>query len=552
MSPPTGGDRVCDALVEAGVETVVGLPGTQTLPFDVAVDDAEGLTYLMARNETAIPHVAWGHYEAGGGLAATVTVPGPGDAKAIHGLKNALNDNVPFVHVSADVPAADRGDDPIHEIDPDTYDNAVRTNLTVETSAELPDAVARGLRDATHPPYGPVRLGVASDVLAGPCEGSAVSYPDPSPTVANEDALAAAAAAVDGADRPLVYVGGGCRRSPERGAVRDLVETLDLPVLASYKGKGVVPDDDPRVLGVSGSHTPASARAALDAADVVVALGVDFDGVSTANWSLPMGERIVHVNLAPADLEHPYADDVEVAVVGDAGRAAARIRDDADTAGAWSGAAVGRDVSAEYRAELEAAGLFADRTPMRTAAAMAAIRTALPRETLVTTDVGGFRLWAKQVFDAYEPEGYVTAGSWAGMGVGLPAALGAAVGRPERPVACLTGDGGLMMCAQELGTAAERDLDLAVFVFNNADYGIITKSGKIPAGGPEFRWESPAFVTVAEGFGCPGRRVETVDDLREAATEAVAADGPFLVEVMVDPDDPSAKAVADYESDLDW
>jgi acetolactate synthase-1/2/3 large subunit len=547
---PTGGDRVCDALVDAGVETVVGLPGTQTLPFDVAVDESDDLTYVMARNETAIPHVAWGHYEAGGGLAATVTVPGPGDAKATHGMKNALEDCVPFVHVSPDVPGSQRGDGPIHEIEPNTFDNVVRTNLTVTSSDEVPEAVARGLRDATTAPYGPVRLGVASDVLAGPCEASAVSYPDATPTVENEAALERAGDALAAADRPVVYVGGGARRTPDREAVRDLVTDLNLPVIASYKGKGVVPEDDPRTLGVTGSHTPASARRALDAADLVVALGTDFDGVSTAHWELPMGDRLVHVNLAPADLTHPY--EVDVGVVGDAGVAARALRDAASDADGWDGRAVGRAVREEYEAHLHARSLFDDRVPMPTPAALRTLRATVPRETAVTTDVGGFRLWAKQLFDAYGPERYVTAGSWAGMGVGLPAAVGAAVADPERPVACLTGDGGLLMCLQELHTAADYGLDIAVFVFDNADYGVISKSGKIPEGGPQFGWESPDFATIAEGFDVEGLRATTLDELREAATTAVDAEGPMLVDVVVDPDEPTAAAVADYESELDW
>ncbi|MFB6156773.1 MAG: thiamine pyrophosphate-binding protein [Haloferacaceae archaeon] len=547
---PTGGDRVCAALADAGVETVVGIPGTQTLPLDVAVDDHDDLTYLMARDETAIPHVAWGHYESGGGLAATVTVPGPGDAKATHGLKNALGDCVPLVHVSADVPADRRGDGPIHEIAPDTFDNVVRTNLTVETPDALPSAVARGLRDATTPPYGPVRLGVGSDVLAGECAASPVEYPDATPTVDNDGAVARAAARLADADRPLVYVGGGTRRSPDRGAVVDLVRRLNLPVVASYKGKGVVPDDDPRTLGVTGTHTPASARAAMAAADCTLALGTDFDGVSTGHWSLPMGDRLVHVNVDPADLSHSY--EVDVGVVGDAGAVARRLADRVDAGGAWDGAAVGRAVREEYDTHLRDAGLLDERTPMPTPAALRALREAIAPGAVVTTDVGGFRLWAKQVFDALGPERYVTAGSWAGMGVGVPAALGAAVADPDRPVACLTGDGGLMMSVAELHTAATAGLDVTVFAFNNADYGVISKSGKLPAAGPRFDWPSPDFATVAEGFDCAGFRAESVPALREAAADALAVDGPALVDVVVDPETPTAADAADYDSGLSW
>jgi acetolactate synthase-1/2/3 large subunit len=533
---PTGADRVVDSLVDAGVETVVGLPGTQTLPFDVAVDDSP-LDYLMARDESAIPHVAWGHYEAGGGLAATVTVPGPGDTQASHGLKNALNDCVPLVHLSADVPADDRGFGAIHEIDPATYDHVVRANHTVERPAELPSAVAAALSEATTPPYGPVRLGVGSDVLAAPCRAPAVTVPDAAPDI-DDAALDAATDLLAAAERPLLYVGGGCRRS-DVAAVRRLAREANLPVLASYKGKGVVPDDDPRTLGVAGSHTPASALAVVEDADLTVALGTDLDDVATGGGDLPL-DPLVHVTLDPADLHTRY--ETRLAVHGDAGRAARRLADAAD-AGGWDGAAVGARATRAWEERLREGGFLDDRTPMPTAAALRAVREALPRETPVTTDVGGFRLWAKQVFDAYDPEGYVTAGSWAGMGVGLPAAVGAAVGT-DGQVACLTGDGGLLMSLGSLHVASEEDLDLLCVVFDNADYGVISASDQIPPGGPRFDWTAPDFKTVAEGMGWRGERAETVGALREAVERGVETGGPVLVDAVVDPTERTAAAAS--------
>jgi acetolactate synthase-1/2/3 large subunit len=533
----TGADRVVNALVDAGVKTVVGLPGTQTLPFDVAVDESS-LSYLMARDETAIPHVAWGHYEAGGGLAATVTVPGPGDTQASHGLKNALNDCVPVVHLSADVPASDRGFGAIHEIDPATYDHVVRANHTVERAAELPRAVAAGLHEATTPPYGPVRLGVGSDVLAAPCGAPAVEIPDAAPQVASDAALTAATDLLAAADRPLLYVGGGCRRS-DVAAVRRFAREANLPVLASYKGKGVIPDDDPRVLGVAGSHTPASALAVVAEADLTVALGTDLDDVATASGELPFGP-LVHVTLNPTDLHTRY--ETRLAVHGDAGRAARQLVDAADTAG-WDGAAVGARAALAWEERLREEGYLDDRTPMPTAAALRAVRAALPREMPVTTDVGGFRLWAKQTFDAYDPTGYVTAGSWAGMGVGLPAAVGAAVGTGGQ-VACLTGDGGLLMSLGSLHVASEEGLDLLCVVFDNADYGVISASDQIPPGGPRFDWSAPDFVTVAEGMGWRGERVETVEALQAAVERAVETGGPVLIDAVVDPEEQTAATVA--------
>ncbi|WP_254546896.1 thiamine pyrophosphate-binding protein [Halomarina pelagica] len=547
-----GGDYVYEALVDAGVDLLVGIPGTQTLPLDRTVVERDEMTYVMARHETAVPHVAWGYYESGGGVAATLTVPGPGDTNAMHGLKNALEDCVPVLHVSADVNPEDRGRGPIHEIEADTFDNAVKENVTVETALELPAELARGVATALEPPYGPVRLGVPSRILDESFRAPAAEVsPERTRWDTDPDVDAAVRALAD-AERPVVYVGGGARRSPGGPeAVRALAADLDAPVIASYKGKGVFPEDDPRFLGVTGSHAPEGARRVLDRADVVIALGTDFDGVTTAGWSLPMGDRLIHVTLDSAAVDASY--EADVVVLADVADAVATIRADLDGANGWNGGDVASAVREEYRESLAARGLFEDEAPLNTPGVLDGVRESIPRDAVVTVDVGGFRLWAMQAFPAYEPDAFVAAGSWAGMGVGLPAAVGARFANPDRPVVCLTGDGGLMMCVHELHTAAEYDLDVTVVVSNNADYGVISKSPKIEryTEGHRFTWKSPDFAAVAEGFGCRGTRVESLDGLRAALADAVGRDGPDLIDVPIETDEPSAAQAADYESTLD-
>jgi acetolactate synthase-1/2/3 large subunit len=157
-----------------------------------------------------------------------------------------------------------------------------------------------------------------------------------------------------------------------------------------------------------------------------------------------------------------------------------------------------------------------------------------------------------QAFEVYDPQTFVTAGSWAGMGTGLPGAIGAAFANPEDQVVCLTGDGGLLMCTQELHTAAEHDLDVVVLVSVNDDYGIISKSMRTEYG-PEarFRWDSPDFVDIAEGFGCRATHAETTAELREATEAALGRSGPDVISVAVDPDEPAAPEAGDYESTVD-
>jgi acetolactate synthase-1/2/3 large subunit len=201
---------------------------------------------------------------------------------------------------------------------------------------------------------------------------------------------------------------------------------------------------------------------------------------------------------------------------------------------------------------LRAEGLFADGPPLPTPAVLRAVRETVPDGTVVTTDVGGHRIWSKNAFPAATPETFVTAGSWAGMGVGLPSAIGARLANPDRPVVTLSGDGGLFMCVSELHTAAEYDLDLTVVLFDDADYGVISKSSAVDGDdGVRFDWSPPDWVALAESFGCRARRVETTDDLRDGLAWALDADGPTLLDVVVDPDGPTAVQAAAFETTVD-
>jgi acetolactate synthase-1/2/3 large subunit len=552
-----GAEYVYEALLDADIELLVGLPGTQTLPLDRTVAAREGMTYVMARHETAIPHVAWGHYETSGEVAATLTVPGPGETNAMHGLKNAYEDGVPIVHIAADIDPDERGRSPIHEIDPGTYDDVLKENVVVTRPLELPGAVRRGIELALTPPYGPVRLGVPSGFLDREIEAPTAATEPERSTYDNEGAYGRATELLAESRRPVVYAGGGTRRTAEGSRiVRALAEALDAPVLCSHKGKGVFPEDDPRFLGVTGSHTPAGVRRVLDRADCVLALGTDFDGVTTGHWELPMGESVIQIDLDPGAIGRSY--DAEIGIIADATDAGDRLLGelgdvDAPPTDGWDGEAVASSVREEYFEQLGAQGLFEEGPPLPTPAVLQAVRETVPRGTPVVTDVGGFRLWSMQAFEAYNPQTFLTAGSWAGMGTGLPGAIGAALANPEDQIVCLTGDGGLLMCTQELHTAAEHDLDVVVLVSVNDDYGIISKSMRTEYG-PEarFRWDSPDFVAVAEGFGCRATHAETGSELRAATEAALDRSGPDVISVAVDPDEPAAPEAGDYESTIEF
>jgi len=554
----SGGEHVYEALVGAGVDLLVGLPGTQTLPLDRVVAARDEMDYVMARHETAIPHVAWGYYEATGRPAATLTVPGPGETNAMHGLKNALNDCVPVIHVTGDAAPNQRGKGPIHEIAPDTYDNVVKENVVVESRRELPAAVARGIELALTPPYGPVRLGVPSDFLADEFAAPAATAEPERITRDYADALETAAEIIADARRPVIYAGGGTVRSESgMSTVRALAAELDAGVVTTYNSKGVFPEEHPQFLGVAGGSLPPGARRSLDRSDAVLALGTDLDGLSTGDWALPLGDRLIHVTLDPTDLDAGY--EADIGIVADAGEAAGELRrllaERTSPADRWDAAKVGTAVREEYREHLRASGLLtATEDGLHTPALLRTVRESIPDETIVTTDIGGFRLWTMQAFPVAHPGEMVSAGSWAGMGVGLPGAIGAKLADPDRPVVCLSGDGGLLMCLHELATAAEEGLDIVLVVSNNSDYGIISKKPQIRdvVEDHAFTWQSPDFPAIAEGFGWCGVSVADSARFEQALSASLDRDRPTLIDVDVPTDEPAASEAADFETSLSF
>ena len=547
--PPTVAEAVVDAMLDRGVETVFGIPGKQTLPLNRALADRDA-RFVVARHETAVSHQAWGYAETSepGEMAATCVVPGPGDTNAMNGLKNALNDCVPLLHLAVETERSVRGGDGIHETPPETYDTVVKENVLVDSPAGAVPAVVEAIRTAREHPQGPVRVGIPKDVLAGRTPQPAVGERDPSlPPAPPAEAVAETADLLDAAEAPVILAGGGVRRSAASDALRSVAEGLDAPVVTTYKGKGTLPESHPLSAGVLCGGASAELRDLLADADVGLVVGSDLDAVATASWSVSMPETLVHVTLDGDDVGFGYETDL--GVVADADRFLRALDDHTD-----DGRAASRDRSGAERAEAVRAAdrerfeaLSEDRAPddpLPSVEVLSAVRDAVPEEAVVTADAGGFRLWTLVSFLASGPRSYVNPGSWATMGTGLPSAIGAKLANPDRDVVALTGDGGLMMCVHELHTLASEGIDVTVVALNNDDYAIISEEAERSYEFPEgaYGWAETGLdlVAVASGMGLPAERVREREAVGDAVERARSRDGPALVEVVTDPAEPQA------------
>ncbi|WP_049922918.1 thiamine pyrophosphate-binding protein [Halopiger djelfimassiliensis] len=535
---------VIERLTSNGIDTMFGIPGKQTLPLNEAIGARDDIRFVVARHETAVSHQAWGYAETSGTPAATAVVPGPGDMNAMNGLKNALNDCTPLVHIAVETEPEIRGGDGIHETPPDTYDNVVKANLLVERPESTAAVVEEAIAIAETPPKGPVRIGIPKNFLsmdvplATPGEYSRTHVDG----VADAD-IEDAAALLAGADRPVIVAGGGVRAANASDSLRQVAARLEAPVVTTYKGKGVLPDDPAEYVAgtLSGSASPELLECLADS-DAALAVGTDFDAVATRAWSVDLPDDLVHVTLDADDLGNGY--DPTVGIVADAGPALSALEtaladyDNPDRDGTDRARAV-REATSDRVEDLRVSS-----SPLTSVSALETVRKAIPDDAVVAVDAGGFRVWALNVFEAAGPRSYVNPGSWATMGTGLPSGIGAQLANPDEDVVVLTGDGGLMMCIHELHTAVAEDLPITVVVFANEDYAIISDQAgrdyELAEG--EYNWsDAPiSFTALAGSMGMRTERAEAPAEIESTLADAVAAEEPILVEIPTDPAEPQA------------
>lgn len=537
---------VIDHLVSNGIDTVFGIPGKQSLPLNEEMGSRNDIDFVVARHETAVSHQAWGYAEASDGMAATVVIPGPGDMNAMNGLKNALNDCTPLLHISIETEPDLRGGDAIHETSPDTYDNAVKENILVENPESTTAEIDRAVEVARTAPQGPVRVGIPKNFLKMNVSLAhrGISSMPSRRLEPDQETVAQATDLLASAETPVVYAGGGVRSADASDELRAVAECLDAPVVTSYKGKGVLAEDHDLSAGcLSGSASP-ELLSCLAESDVALGVGTDLDALGTRGFSVEFPDDLVHVTLDAGDVGTGY--DPTVGIVADAKLTLSALNDmltdrDLDLSRRNG---VERTQHVRERTAERVSELVAARDPLTSVGALSVVRDALPREAVVTADAGGFRVWGLNTFEAYGPRRYVNPGSWATMGTALPSAIGAALANPDAPTVALVGDGGLMMCLHELHTAVAEEVPVVVVVFNNDDYAIISEeAGRNYDLRPhEYAWADHAinFVAVAEGMGMDATRADAPNEIHDALSDALASDRPTLIEVRTDPDEPQA------------
>jgi len=525
--PMTGGQAVVAMLKQEGVQTIFGLPGVQLDPiFDALYDERDTIRVLQTRHEQATAYMADGYARVTGKEGICLVVPGPGLLNASAALATAYACNSPVLcltgQIRSDLIGTGRG--LLHEIsDQLAVARAVTKHAARATRVEeIPGTMREAFRQLRSGRPRPVEVEVPPDTLYATAEITLPPPAGPRERPAGDPDLIEQAAKLLGAARePLIYAGGGILRSGASEELLRLAELLQAPVIISNNGKGAI--SDRHYL----AHGPVTDRELRPKADVILAVGTRFVGVSNEPRQVTPGQRLIQLDIDPEEIGRNQPVSVGIEADAKAGLAALAERVERHNRARPSREA---ELTALKRAVEERV-----RSIQPQAGFALAIRAELPDDGIVVGEMTQVGYWCNLGYPTYLPNTYLTPGYQGTLGFGFTLAMGAKVGRPDLPVVSINGDGGFGFTLNEIATAVQHEIGVVALIFNDNAYGNVRRIQRVEFGGRTIASDlvNPDFLALARAFGIAGRRAETPDDLRVQLREALAAGEPALIEIPV-------------------
>ena len=524
----TGAAALVESLEKAGVEVLFGYPGGNVLDVFDCLRDAS-FRFVLGRHEQGSVHMADGYARASGRPGVVVVTSGPGLTNTITGLGAANMDGVPLVLICGQVDLDRIGTDAFQEADTTGLTRAVsKHNFLVKSADEIPETVAQAFYIATHGKPGPVVIDLPRDIQR---QLTKARYPErislrayhPECAARPQD-VATLAKWLNAAKRPVIYAGGGVIVADAAQDLVRLAHKAEIPVATTLMGIGAIDETDRLALGMAGIYGTTVAKAALEAADFILALGVRFNDRVTDGAKPRRNVRIVHVDCDPSSIDKNVQ--VALGIVADVKDlltvVASRVR------------------SAAHPDWLRELGLPKSPMPYRPftpeaimpQAVIDAISKATKGHCVLATDVGQHQMFAARRFPHAHPRHFITSGGMGAMGFGIPAAIGAAIAKRDHKVVAVLGDGGAQMTAEELVVASRMKLPIVFVVFNNRSLGMIAQLQRRLWVGD---YATPDFVALARAYGLKAFRIDSAKELDAGIARAVRMKSPVLVEVAVDP-----------------
>lgn len=534
----SGAKVLLECLRREGVKHIFGYPGGVLLPVYDALYGYRDIEHILVRHEQGAAHMADGYARATGRVGVCMATSGPGATNLVTGIATAYMDSIPIVAITGQVRTAVIGKDAFQEADITGITMPItKHNYLLKDTADIPRVVAEAFHIARSGRPGPVLIDVPFDVAKTEIEWDPDTYPKrvqiPSyrPTTrGHELQIRKAAQAIAEAERPILYVGGGCIASGAQAEVTELAERCNILVTSTLLGKGAIDENHRLSLGMLGMHGTAYANHAVNNCDLLIAVGARFDDRVTGKVDrFAQGARVIHIDIDPAEIGKVRQP--EIPIVGDVKTVLRELLKHVKPR-PWS---EWNDRIMEWKRVFPL--VYPRDGKLYAEYVIEQIGEATNWEAIMTTDVGQHQMWAAQYYRCRRPRQFITSGGLGTMGFGLPAAIGVKKAMPEATVFCLSGDGSFQMCVQELMTATVYGLQVITAIINNRSLGMVRQWQEMFY---EQRYShvdlqaSPDFVKLAEAYGGVGMRITRPEEVRPAIEEALAVkDRPVVLDCVI-------------------
>ena len=537
-----GAEILIDCLQKEGVEHVFGYPGGAVLHIYDAIEAQNKITHVLVRHEQGAAHGADGYARTNGKPGVVLVTSGPGITNAVTGIATAHMDSIPMVIISGQVPSPLIGMDAFQEVDATGITRScVKHNFLVRDISEIATTVKKAFHIATTGRPGPVVIDIPKDITIAKMEQE--EYPEsieirsykPTTKPSNRQ-IRKAAELITKSKKPILYAGGGCVIGNASEELREFTRMLGFPITQTLMGLGAYPMTDKQSLGMLGMHGTYEANMAMHGSDCVVAIGSRFDDRITGNLEkfCPTA-KFIHIDIDPSQISKNVVADIPI--VGQTKQVLQALTDELkdkqldDISKWWSQIEDWRKV--DSLAYAKSPGVIKPQSVIE------ALYEVTEGNAIVTSDVGQHQMWAAQYYPFDEPRQWINSGGLGTMGFGLPAAMGAKLAKPEKDVACVTGEGSIQMMLQELSTMLQYATPVKIVNLNNGYLGMVRQW-------QEFFYEKryamsymdalPDFVKLAESYGHIGIKVEKEEDLKPALIEAFnQKDRTVFLDIITDP-----------------
>ncbi len=534
----TGAQIICESLIKEGVEVIFGITGGAILPLYDALPQYPQLRHVLVRHEQGADHAADGHARATEKVGVCMATSGPGATNLVTGIANAHLDSVPMVAITGQVARPFIGKDAFQEIDITGITLPItKHNYLVHDVGSLAKIIQEAFYLARTGRPGPVLIDVPRDVFIDQTE---FHYPNKvdllgyKPTLqGHPEQIKKAAKLINEAREPIIIAGRGVIISKAYNELKQLAETAQIPVITTLLGISCFPESHILSYRMLGMHGMAYTNMAVDATDLIINIGTRFDDRATAKVSaFAPHARIIHIDIDPAEIGKNVR--VDIPIVGDVKTVL--------------NALTKLIIPSEHIAWIQQ---LDDWRKEHSSTEIRNIDGLLPQfvirkiyevtqgDAIIVTGVGQHQMWAAQHFWYNKPNSLISSGGLGTMGFGLPAAMGAKIGRPDDTVWCIDGDGSFQMNIQELGTIAQENTAVKIAILNNGYLGMVRQwqeffFGKRYVATP---LSNPDFVKIAEAYGIPGLKVKHKEDVVPAIEQAMNCQGPFLIDFIIEPEE---------------